>query len=88
MLTLRLPHWSLLAVLAVVVGIGALFGHLLNAAGIAAFCLFISSIDPKPAWRFFWDPPRPEIGRWCWGSWGRRLIPLPPRDQRRLPPTR
>jgi hypothetical protein len=87
-LFLRLPHWSLLAVLGVAIGIGALFGQLLNAAGIAAFCLFISSIDPKPAWRFFWDPPRPEIGRWGWGSWGRRLIPLSPRDQPRLPKIR
>jgi hypothetical protein len=87
-LTFRRPEWSLLVVLAVIVAVGALIGHALNAAGIAMFLLFISSIDPKPAWRFFWDPPRPEIGRWSWGSAGRRLIPLSPRDQLRLPRSR
>jgi hypothetical protein len=88
MLTFRRPEGSLLVVLATIIVVGALFGHALNAAGIAGFLLFISSIDPKPAWRFFWDPPRPQIGRWCWGGWGRRLIPLLPRDQLRLPRTR
>jgi hypothetical protein len=86
MLTFRRPEWSLLAVLAAIVVVGALIGHAVNAAGLAAFLLFISSIDPKPAWRFFWDPPRPQIGRWGWGSWARRLIPRDPREPR-LPKT-
>ena len=88
MLTFRRPELSLVAFLAVIVLIGALIGHAWNAAGIALFLLFISSIDPKPAWRFFWDPPRPQIGRWCWGGWGRRVIPVAPRDQQRLPRTK
>lgn len=82
MLTFRRPEWSLVVVLAALVVLGALVGHVIDTAGIAAFLLFISSIDPKPAWRFFWDPPRPEIGRWGWGSWARRLIPLSPRAPR------
>jgi hypothetical protein len=84
MLTFKRPDLSLLVVLVFVVILGALFGHVVNAAGIALFLLFISSIDPKPAWRFFWDPPRPQIGRWCWGGMGRRVIPVAPRDQDRL----
>ena len=85
MLTFKRPEGSLVVFLTLIALIGALFGHALNALGISLFLLFISSIDPKPAWRFFWDPPRPHIGRWCWGSAGRRVIPLKPRDQQRLP---
>jgi hypothetical protein len=87
-LTFRRPDWSLVVVLVLIVIVGALFGHAVNAAGVAVFMLFITSIDPKPAWRFFWDPPRPQIGRWCWGGWGRRVIPVKPGDQTRLPKTR
>lgn len=85
MLTFKRPDGSLLAFLALIVLVGALIGHAVNALGISLFLLFISSIDPKPAWRFFWDPPRPQIGRWGWGSAGRRLMPLKPREQQRLP---
>jgi hypothetical protein len=88
MLTFRRPPWSLLAVLAVVVGAGALIGQAVNAAGIAAFCLFISSIEPKPAWRYFFDAPdKPDTGRSLarFFSW-RRVAPVSPQEQRRLPP--
>jgi hypothetical protein len=79
------PDGSLVLFLALIVLVGALVGHAANAFGVALFFLFISSIDPKPAWRFFWDPPRPHIGRWGWGSGGRRVIPVKPADQTRLP---
>jgi hypothetical protein len=88
MLTFRRPDGSFVAFLAVIILIGALIGQAVNALGISFFLLFITSIDPKPAWRFFWDPPRPQIGRWCLGGWGRRVIPLKPRDQTRLPKAR
>jgi hypothetical protein len=88
MLTFKRPEGSLVAFLAVIVLIGALIGHAVNALGISLFLLFIASIDPKPAWRFFWDPPRPQIGRWCWGGWGRRVLPVKPREHERLSRTR
>ena len=88
MLTFKRPDGSFLAFLAAIVLIGTLIGHAVNALGISVFLLFIQSIDPKPAWRFFWDPPRPQIGRWCWGGWGRRVIPVRPDDQTRLPRTK
>ena len=37
--------------------VGAVFGHLIDAAGVAAFFFFISSIEGKPAWRFHFDQP-------------------------------
>ena len=57
MLRFRRPQRSLLVFLLLVVAAGALLGHPIDAAGVALFFLFISSIDPKPAWRFHFDPP-------------------------------
>jgi hypothetical protein len=57
MLTFRRPSPSLLLFLVIVVAVGAAFGHLIDAAGIAAFLFFISSITGKPAWRFWFDRP-------------------------------
>ena len=37
--------------------VGAAFGHAVDAAGIAAFFLFISSIEAKPSWKFWFDKP-------------------------------
>ena len=57
MLLFRRPARSLVIFLACLVGIGALFGHAINAAGIAVFFHFLSSIEGKPAWKFWFDPP-------------------------------
>jgi hypothetical protein len=57
MLVFRRPPRSLLVFLVLVVALGALLGHAMNAAGLALFLLFISSIDAKPSWRFHFDQP-------------------------------
>jgi hypothetical protein len=57
MFTLRRPPHSLLVFLGIVVAVGAAFGHLIDAAGVAAFFFLISSITGKPAWRFWFDRP-------------------------------
>jgi hypothetical protein len=100
MLRFRLPQRSLLVFLGAVVAVGALLGHPIDAAGVALFFLFISSIDPKPAWKFHFDPPGDvDSGRACgrFGSWQRvgatspKEIAALPRDddfRRPLPPRR
>jgi hypothetical protein len=40
-----------------VVAVGAVVGHLINGAGLAVFLFFVSSIEAKPAWKFWFDPP-------------------------------
>jgi hypothetical protein len=57
MLRFRKPPLSLVCFLAAVVGIGAAFGHLVNALGFAAFFFFVAGIDPKPAWSFWFGKP-------------------------------
>jgi len=73
--------------LACLIGIGALVGHAINAAGIAVFFLFISSIEPKPAWRFWFDPPGDvDSGRSTgrFNSW-QRVGATSPKEISRLP---
>jgi hypothetical protein len=56
-MTLRTPSKSLLIFLALVIAVGALVHHLVDGIGLAAFFLFISSIEGKPAWKWFFDAP-------------------------------
>jgi hypothetical protein len=64
MLQLGRPANSLLVFLGALVGIGAVFGHAIDMAGVALFLLFVSSISAKPAWKFLFDPPaKAETGR-------------------------
>jgi hypothetical protein len=52
------PPLSLIVFLVAIVGVGAAFGHALDSAGVAAFLLFVASIDGKPAWKFWFDPKK------------------------------
>ena len=56
-ITLSRLRRSLALFLAVVVGIGALVGDIVTAAGLAGFVLVLACMDPKPAWKWFYDPP-------------------------------
>jgi len=87
MLTFRRPPRSLLIFLALIVGVGAALGHTVNAAGFAAFCFFVSSIEPKPAWKFHYGKPGTQddgraAGRFT--SW-RRASATSPKEIARLP---
>jgi hypothetical protein len=87
MMLRRLPR-SLVVFLGVVVATGALLGHAWDGLGLAGFLLFITSIDGKPAWKWFFDPPgNQDSGRdgARFMSW-RRVLPQSPREQRRMPP--
>lgn len=84
---LRAPARSLWVFLGLVVAVGTLFGHVLEGAAVAAFLLYVSSIDSKPAFKAQFDAPGSQdsgrgAGRFC--TW-RRVVPQSPRDQRRMP---
>ena len=90
MLRLRRPPRSFVIFLLLVVGIGAAFGHAINAAGFAAFFFFVASIDPKPAWKFWFGEQgsQYEGGKgWRFGSW-QRVDVTDPKELRRLPDLR
>jgi hypothetical protein len=90
MLLFRRPPRSLLIFLACLIAVGALFGHAINAAGIAVFFLFISSIEGKPAWKFWYDPPGDvDSGRAAgrFTSW-QRVGATSPKEIARLPKLR
>ena len=86
MLILRKPPRSFVVFLLVVVGIGAAVGHVVNAAGLAVFFFFIASIEPKPAWKFWFGKPGDQYdGRgWRFNSW-QRVDVTSPKELRRLP---
>jgi hypothetical protein len=82
---LRRPTFttSLLIFLALVIAVGAATGHLYTALGFAGFFVFISAIDPKPAWRFWFDPPGDQDSGRAGGrfvTW-RRVGPISPKDR-------
>jgi hypothetical protein len=89
MLLFRRPPRSLVIFLVVLVGIGAAVGHAVNAAGIAAFFLFIASIEPKPAWKFWYGKPGNQYdGKgWAFNSW-QRTGATSPKEIRELPKLR
>lgn len=87
-MTLRRPARSLLLFLALVVALCAVFGQVWDGLGVAAFLLFVSSIEAKPAWKWFYDAPgNQDSGRdgARFVSW-RRVSPQSPQEQRRMPP--
>jgi hypothetical protein len=87
MLTFRSPPRSLLLFLGFVVGVGALFGHAINAAGLALFFFFISSIEAKPSWKFWFDKPGDvDSGRAAgrFNSW-QRVGATSPKEIAKLP---
>jgi hypothetical protein len=87
MLRFRKPPPSFVLFLLVLVGIGAATGHVVDAAGIAAFCFFVACIDAKPAWKFWYDPPeKRDTGRasCAINSW-QRVGATSPKEIRQLP---
>ena len=87
-MTIRTPSKSLLIFLAVVIAVGAVVRHPVDGIGLAAFFLFISSIEGKPAWKWVFDAPgNQDSGRdgARHASW-RRLGAQSPHEQRRMPP--
>lgn len=90
MLTFRRPRRSLLVFLALVIGIGAALGHVVDALGVAAFFYFIASITGKPAWKFWYDPPGDvDSGRSAgrFNTW-QRVGATSPKEIARLPSIR
>jgi hypothetical protein len=89
MLRLRRPPRSFVIFLLLIVGIGAAVGHAINAAGLAAFFFFVASIDPKPAWKFWFGKPGSQYttGGWRFTSW-QRVDVTDPKELRRLPDLR
>jgi hypothetical protein len=90
MLRLRKPPGSFVCFLLVVVGLGAATGYFIDAVGVAAFFFFVASIDAKPAWKFWWDPPaKRESGRAsCALNSSQRIGAMSPKEIRQLPDDR
>ena len=86
MLRFRKPPLSLLVFLFAVIGIGAAVGHVVNAAGLALFFFFVASIDPKPAWKFWYGKPGNQYdGKgWAFNSY-QRVGATSPKEIRELP---
>jgi hypothetical protein len=88
MFTFRRPTRSLLVFLGIVVAVGAAFGHAIDAAGVAAFFFFISSITAKPAWKFWFDGPGKEgSGRGGRFTMSQRVGMTSPKELARHPRT-
>lgn len=87
MLQLGRPPLPLFGFLVALVGVGAVFGHVWDAAGVAVFLYFVSSISAKPAWKFWFDPPaRRESGRAsCAINTYQRVGATSPKEIRQLP---
>jgi hypothetical protein len=51
------PQPSFVLFLGLIVVIGAVTGNAVTAAGVAAFLFFLVSMESKPAWKWFYDPP-------------------------------
>jgi hypothetical protein len=90
MLQLARPPLSLFVFLVALVTVGAVFGHVWDAAGVAVFLYFVSSISAKPAWKFWWDPPaKRDSGRAsCAIHSYQRVGATSPKEIRQLPDDR
>lgn len=89
MLTFHRPPRSLALFLGFVVAVGAVFGHVIDAAGIAAFFFFISSIEAKPAWKFHFDKPGDvDSGRSTMLNSWQRVGVTSPKELAKLPSIR
>jgi hypothetical protein len=89
MLRFRRPPRSFVVFLLLVVAIGAAFGHVVNAAGLAAFFFFIASIEAKPAWKFWYGKPGSQYDcrGWAFNSY-QRVGATSPKEIRDLPKLR
>jgi hypothetical protein len=85
-LIFRKPPRSFVLFLLAMIGIGAAVGHLVNAAGLAAFCFFVASIDPKPSWNFWYGKPGNQYdGRGWRFTTGQRAGMTSPKEMRQAP---
>jgi hypothetical protein len=89
-LRFRKPPVSFACFLLAVVGLGAATGYFVDALGVAAFSFFVASIEAKPAWKFWWDPPaQRESGRAsCAINSYQRVGATSPKEIRQLPDDR
>jgi hypothetical protein len=89
-LRFRKPPVSFVCFLLVIVGLGAATGYAVDALGVAAFFFFVASIDAKPAWKFWFDPPaKRESGRAsCALNSSQRIGAMSPKEIRQLPDDR
>ena len=83
-MTLRRHPLSLWLFLGGIVLLGTLVGHLWDGVGVAAFILFLASIDAKPSWNWFFDAPS-KRGGGRFLTW-RRVSQVSPKEQRQYPP--
>jgi hypothetical protein len=81
------PPMSFVCFLLVVVAVGAATGYPFDALGLAAFCFFVASIEAKPSWKFWYDPPaKGETGRAsCAINSYQRVAATSPKEIRQLP---
>jgi hypothetical protein len=56
-LSLSRPRLSFVLFLALIVVAGVLTGEVITAVGVAVFLFVLVSMDSKPAWKWFFDPP-------------------------------
>ena len=89
-LRFRKPPVSFGCFMLVIVGLGAATGYAIDAIGVAAFCFFVASIDAKPSWKFWYDPPaKRETGRAsCAIHYHQRVGATSPKQIRQLPDDR
>jgi hypothetical protein len=90
MLRFRKPPISFVWFLLVIVALGGATGYLIDAIGLAAFCFFVTSIDAKPSWKFWYDPPaKRDSGRAsCAINSYQRVGATSPKEIRQLPDDR
>ena len=70
MLTPSQVSRSLLVFVALIVLVGVLVGHVVTAAGIAAFVFLLAAIEGKPSWKKIWIPdPKREGCNWRFATW-------------------
>jgi hypothetical protein len=90
MLRFSKPPISFVCFLLVLVALGGATGYLIDAIGLAAFCFFVASIEAKPSWKFWYDPPaRRDSGRAsCAINSYQRVGATSPKEIRQLPDDR
>lgn len=82
MISFDRPARSLLVFLALVVAVGAAFGHAISAAIVAVFLYLLASVNAKPSWRRIFDPDRrADSGIFRFQTW-RRAGHASPNDRR------
>jgi hypothetical protein len=86
-LRFRKPPISFVGFLLAIVALGGATGYLVDALGLAAFCFFVASIDAKPSWKFWYDPPaKRNSGRAsCAINSYQRVGAMSPKEIRQLP---